>query len=157
MQTNESPVNTKHVVGRRDVHYSSLDEMLEDARRVSSDKVRTLGNWTPGQIFAHLAQSLDSSIDGSDFALPMPVRWLLILVMKRKFFTQSIPAGFTTSATYIPPATSVADGISMLEKAVTRQKQESSRATHPGFGKISRDEWNDFHLRHAELHMSFIV
>jgi len=29
--------------------------------------------------------------------------------------------------------------------------------SHPLFGKLSREEWNRFHLRHAELHMSFLV
>jgi hypothetical protein len=28
---------------------------------------------------------------------------------------------------------------------------------HPLLGAMTRDEWREFHLRHAELHLSFFV
>jgi hypothetical protein len=28
---------------------------------------------------------------------------------------------------------------------------------HPAFGNIGREGWDQFNLRHAELHMSFLV
>lgn len=152
-------INTKKVEGRRAVRYNSLDELLADARRLSeSGQVRTLGNWSEGQIYKHLAGGLDSSIDGAGFSLPAPVRWVMSMVMKRKFLHQAIPAGFQAPGQFQPEdTTSVTDGLACLEKAIERQKQESTRAMHPAFGNISREEWNDFNLRHAELHMSFLV
>ena len=56
------PVNTKKVQDRRKVRYESLDELLADAQRFSGDNVRKLGNWSQGQIYEHIARSLDSSI-----------------------------------------------------------------------------------------------
>ncbi|MBX9787841.1 MAG: DUF1569 domain-containing protein [Pirellulales bacterium] len=34
---------------------------------------------------------------------------------------------------------------------------ETRRVPHPVIGRLSVDQWNRFHLRHAELHLSFFV
>ncbi len=151
------PVNTKKVSGRRTVRYASLDELLADARRISDVEVRMLGNWSPGQIYWHLARSLDSSIDGVGFSIPAPVRWLMTLLMKRKFLKKGLPAGFKSTDQFIPEEISGEAGLASLQAAITRQKQEPDRVPHPAFGNIGRDGWNDFHLRHAEMHMSFLL
>jgi len=150
-------INTKKVTGRRQVRYSSLDELLAEAERLSAPDVQMPGNWTPGQIYEHLAKTMNSSIDGFSRLMPAPARWLLTLLMKHKFLKKGLPAGFKSTTEFIPDATSVDDGLSSLRQAVSRQRNESVRAPHPGLGNITRDEWNDFHLRHAELHMSFLV
>jgi len=54
-------LNTKKVPGRREVRYESLDELLVDAKRFSGNDIKTLGNWSQGQIFEHIARSMDSS------------------------------------------------------------------------------------------------
>lgn len=153
-------VNTKQVQGRRTARYASLDEFLDDARRLADMEVQALGNWSQGQIYEHLARALNSSIDGAGFSFPAPLRLMMSLFMKRKFLTQQLPAGFKAPAKaqkFIPDETSVADGLASLEAAITRQKQESDRALHPGFGSLTHEEWDQFNLRHAEMHMSFLV
>lgn len=149
-------VNTKRVVGRRLVRYDSLADLLDDAKRLSQVEVRSLGNWSPGQVYEHLARSLDASIDGMDFSLPAPARWLMTLLMKKKFLKEKLPPGFKSSAAFVPSETTTEAGLVSLERAVLRQQQESSRAPHPAFGRIGRDGWTEFHLRHAEMHMSFL-
>lgn len=151
------PINTKKVEGRRRVRYESLHDLLADAQRLSGSGARTLGNWSQGQIYEHIARALDASIDGSDFSLPAPVRWVMSLLMKRKFLEKEIPAGFKTTKPFLPEETTVEEGLASLQRAIARQDQESERVPHPAFGNISREEWNDFNLRHAEMHMSFIV
>lgn len=150
-------VVTKKVQGRRTVRYETLDDLLAEAEQLATSDIRTLGNWSLGQNLKHIAMALDSSIDGNDFKLPAPVRFLMSLFMKRKFLTKSIPAGFKSTAKFIPDETSTEDGLTALREAVARQKQESKRVPHPGFGKLTNKEWEDFNLRHAEMHMSFIV
>ncbi len=150
-------VATKKVEGRRTVRYESLRDLLNDAENLSATDVRTLGNWSFGQILKHVAMSLDSSIDGSGFLLPAPVRWLMTLSMKHRFLSKPIPVGFKSPRQFIPDATSVEDGLAALRTAIDRQNRETKRALHPGFGRISNQEWNDFNLRHSEMHMSFVV
>lgn len=149
-------INTKKVKTRRQVRYESYDDLIADAERLASMDVRTHGSWSFGQIIKHLADSLDSSIDGTGFSLPAPVRWLMTLLMKKKFLYGAISPGFKSSAKFIPGETSVEEGLAALRKAVGRQDQEDHRAPHPGFGKITKDEWTAFNLRHAEMHMSFV-
>jgi hypothetical protein len=54
------------------------------------------------------------------------------------------------------PTASTAEGLDALRYAVSRCQSESQRASHPLFGKLTRDEWDRHNLRHAELHMSFV-
>lgn len=149
-------VNTKMVAGRRTVRYESLSDLLSEAERLANCDVRTIGNWSVGQIYAHLAKSLDISIDGTDL-LPAPMRLILNLFFRKKMLHKAIPAGFKAPGQFVPEQTSVEDGLALLRTAIARQHEESARALHPGFGKLSREDWNLFHLRHAEMHMSFIV
>jgi len=151
------PVNTKKVASRRDVHYRSLDDIAVDAKRLAEVEVRTDGNWSQGQIYDHLAKNFNGSIDGMGFAMPAPVRLLMGLLMKKKFLTKGIPPGFKTNAKLEPPQVSTSDAIEALTKAIERLKREETRAMHPLFGKISREEWDEFHLRHAEMHTSFLM
>jgi len=151
-------INTKKVQGRRPVRYESLDELLADAERLAAaGGVRALGNWSQGQIYEHLGRSLDASIDGVGFTLPAPVRWMMSLAMKQKFLKREIPAGFKSTAAFVPDETPVEQGLASLRTAIERQRRESNRVTHPAFGNIGRQGWNDFNLRHAEMHMSFLV
>ena len=151
-------LKTKKVEGRRQVRYESIDDFLADAQRLAGSPVRTLGNWSQGQIYMHLARSLDGSIDGIDMKVAAPMRWMMTLLFKKKFLEDAIPPGFPApDGPMRPDETSVEDGLAALENAVARQKNEASRVPHPGFGNIGRDGWDKFNLRHTELHMSFIV
>lgn len=150
-------VKTSKVQGRRQVQYASYADLLADAEHLAGCKVKTLGNWSLGQILKHVAQATDSSIDGSGFVLPAPVRWVFTLLMKRKFLTQPLPAGFKAPKQYQPQDTSVEEGLALLRNAIARQEAEQQRVMHPAFGMISKDEWTLFNLRHAEMHMSFVA
>lgn len=149
-------IKTKQVRGRRNVRYASYEDFIADAERLASGEVRALGNWSFGQILKHVAQSFDSSIDGVGFSLPAPARWLMTLFLKKRYLYQAIPPGFKSSEQFIPGETSDEQGLAALREAIDRQSREDRRAPHPGFGKISRDEWTAFNLRHAEMHMSFV-
>lgn len=155
-------VDSGKVQGRRTVHYDSMDDLLEDAERLAKVKTRTLGNWSVGQIYKHLAASLGASIDGFPFNLPTPVQWLMRLTVKQRFLTKPLKPGFqmpTKVAKTMMPAdgTSTEEGLAALRAAVERIKNTPTRATNAMFGTLTRAESDQFHLRHAEMHMSFIV
>ena len=52
---------------------------------------------------------------------------------------------------------STEQGLRSLRAAIERCQTENSRAEHPAFGKLTREEWDKLNLRHAELHMSYAV
>ncbi|QDT44111.1 hypothetical protein Pan241w_42170 [Gimesia alba] len=150
-------VITKKVQGRRAVHFDSWDDLLADAEQMAKSNVHMIGNWSLGQILMHLAMSLNTSIDGIDFRLPAPMRFFMRLFMKHKFLHVALPAGFKSSEKYIPGETTTEAGLAALQTAVERQHRELSRVDHPAFGKLTNQEWEDFQLRHAEMHMSFVI
>lgn len=71
-----------------------------------------------------------------------------------------MPAGFQISSkmeVVRPKEHDAVKTLSELHKAIERLKQETPQALNPGLGRLTVDEWNAFHLRHAELHMSFVT
>lgn len=152
-------VETKSVTDRRKLHYNSLEEFLADAEQLAAGDVQMLGNWSLDQIFGHLAFSMNSSIDGFSFSLPRPIQPIIKLFFKKTFIEGPIKPGFKvpakSAAAAIPKPSAVEDKLNDLRAAIDRIKTETKRARHPGLGIITLEEWTLFHLRHAELHMSF--
>lgn len=153
-------INTAKVEGRRKLKFASFEELLADLNRLTSGPVKTLGNWSPGQIFRHLAIAYNGSIDGFPMTFPLPFR-LMAKVFRKKLLTMAMPAGFKLPAAgakaMVPPPTSTEEGAAELRAAVARLQREPQRAKHPMFGNLSREEWDRVHLTHASLHLSFLV
>ena len=57
----------------------------------------------------------------------------------------------------VPPSSiTAAEGFAQLSAACARLRREGRRVASPLLGKLSADEWDQLHLRHAELHLSFM-
>jgi hypothetical protein len=154
------PVKTAKVQGRRTLDYASFDELLADAERLSSSSVKALGNWSPGQIFRHLAISYNGAIDG----LPITFPWLfrmMVKLFKKKLLNGTMPAGYQMKPENAkitePGPTSTEEGLAELRAAIARLQHETHRAKHPLLGVLSKEEWDKVMLKHASLHMSFLV
>ena len=146
---------------RRIVVYATLQEFLDDVRRLVSSDVTTVGNWSFAQILEHLARAIDASIDGFSFRAHWLLRTLVAPLIKNRLLTRPMKPGFNLPRRadgYLPPA-----GIDLdtarehLETAAARISTTRPAAAHPFLGKLSDREWLALHLRHAELHMSFVV
>lgn len=150
-------INTGKVTGRRNLRYRSYDDLLADVESLARKPICTLGNWSQPQIYKHLAMSLDSCIDGTGFALPAPMRWIMSILMKKKFLHGVLPPGYKAPASFVPSEQTTLEDASLgLKRAIQRVKTNESRAIHPAFGRLSTQEWDQFNLRHAEMHMSFL-
>ncbi len=155
------PVNPKKVQGRRTLHFTSLDAVVADAQMLASSlHVKTLGNWPLPQLLAHLAAAINSSIDGSPVKAPWFIK-VAARLMKNRVLRKGISPGFrvskTTEARIFPAAASLDNAFNSLRTAVARTQVEPMNARHPIFGQMTRAEWTQLHLRHAELHLSFVV
>ena len=81
---------------------------------------------------------------------------------KKRFLNKTLPAGFKIpkqAASRFKPDESLAikEGLAALRHGIERCQSESSRAAHPLFDDLPREDWDRFNLRHAELHMSFVI
>lgn len=154
-------VETKSVQGRRTVHFESFDELLADAEQLAGTEVQTLGNWSLGEILGHLAAAMNASIDGFPAKVPWPIRVLARLFMRKMILQGPLKPGFKlpkeAEAKMWPQGMTADEGLAALRDAVERQRAETNRVPHLALGAISNEEWTQAHLRHAELHMSFVV
>lgn len=157
----DAPIDTTKVEGRRTVRYETYDDLLADAERLAGVEVRTLGNWSYGQILDHLARSIHAMIDGPGFRMPMPMRFVMRLLMMKKMVHQELPPGFKfpvkVADRFCPPEDAqVGPSLAALREAVTRVQSTDQRGLHPAFGTVKTSDWDSFQLRHCELHMSFV-
>jgi hypothetical protein len=154
-------VKTSDVTGRRRLRFESYNHLLLDAEELAQNDVVTLGNWSLGEIFLHLARSMHASIDGSGFVAPWWQRWLVRMFYGRRMLAGPMPAGMRLPAAaaraLVPDPVSAAEGLASLREAIERLSFETERARHPLLGDLSLDQWDSFHLRHAELHLSFAL
>ncbi|MGI8977605.1 MAG: DUF1569 domain-containing protein [Pirellulaceae bacterium] len=156
------PVNTGKVAGRRAVAFESLDDVLMDAERlVAAAKINMLGNWSLGQMLGHLAAGLHMSLDGVTYRPAWFVRLIGPLIFKRRMLRR-FPAGIQLPAPMaerLVPLESLSpqEGLRLLQEATRRFRSDTSRKPHPVFGNLTGAQWHQLHLRHAELHMSFVI
>ncbi len=150
---------------RRRLRFASLDEVLAEAERLATVPTRQLGQWTLGQILTHLSLAYEKSIDGTDFRpgrLLRLVAKVAVPLWKRWVLRHGIPAGirppnFMFREVAPPPVVSTEDGLRTFRRAIGRLKAEPNRDWEQCFYAFTRDEWDQFHMRHAELHLSFLV
>ncbi len=154
-------VDTRLISNRRHTHYAELSEVLADAEQVAAADVRTLGNWTLAQIFDHLSKSLRVAVDGTDAVFPWPAR-LFLRPIRGHFFSRPLKPGFRVPSkleVVLRPrqGLSTEQALRELTESVRRFQSARQLAPHPAFGRLTREEWTQITLRHAELHLSFVV
>lgn len=159
-QVKTSEIKTGKVKGRRKLRYNSLDEILADAERMVAVHAPTVGNWSKGQIFRHLAELMHASIDGFPFQPPWFAK-VIGRLTKPYWLRFPMPAGIQLprkrAAKFIPDPQGDEEGLAFLRETIARMRREPKRVPSPLIGKLSTAQWEQFHCRHAELHMSFIV
>jgi len=158
-------INTARVTGRRQLRFESLDAVLADAEYLASVPTRQLGNWSLGQNFLHLATVFEKSIDGTAYRpgwFARPMGRLVMPLFKRWVLRRGMPVGIRPPAWLFKEVSpseqvTIADGLQALRRAIGRLKTESERDWEQCFYAFTREEWDRFHMRHAELHLSYCV
>lgn len=144
--------------------FASLDDLLADANRIAAaERNGTLaraGNWSAGQTYGHIAGWIDYGYGVAPMAVPLPMRLVarLIrpLVLKRGMIAGVRFPG-VASGTFACEPLSLEDGLAHLNRSVDRLRDAPPARPNPLFGPLSAAQWTQLHLRHAELHFSFLV
>lgn len=157
-----SPIDTRSVQGRRELRFSTLQEIRAEAERLAkaerAGSLKVLGNWTLGQTLGHLALWITLPMD----KIP-PAPWFIRLlgpVIKGRFLKGPMPSGFRMSRVEggtlgIEPL-STDEGLRRLSNAVDEARGFTD-VKHPVFGHMTAAQRIALHCRHAELHLSFLV
>jgi hypothetical protein len=146
---------------RRQLHFDSFDQAMDEARMLARSEVTTSGNYSLGQIFEHLARVLDvvNGVGG-----PLPISWigkLLGRFMRNRAIHQPAPAGFKLpqrAQAFLWPTedVSVDEGLKHLEKSAAAFLSIQQFPPHPLFGQLDCQENHQLQCRHFELHLSFV-
>ena len=143
-----------------------MDEVSAELDRIQaahdSGTLRAAGNWTAGQVLEHVARLMECAVDGFPRGAPAPVRWMVILLFKKKALAGgSAPAGLKIpkGASYLAPGddTTFEEGMGRLRGIIARVRA-GERFTHdsPVFGRLTHAQWETLQSGHASLHLSFL-
>lgn len=160
-------IRTRGVQDRRRLRFNTIDECIAEIDRIvaadSRGTLRRLGNWSPGQVFGHVAAWIEYGWDGYPPIKKPPflVRWL-VPIMARRFARRGLPAGFripgVRGGTHGIEELETSVGAERLKKALVRLKSREEAIHHSvAMGPLTMDERIQLNLRHAELHLSFLV
>ncbi|MEZ6048420.1 MAG: DUF1569 domain-containing protein [Planctomycetaceae bacterium] len=145
---------------RRRVRYDSLDEFRLDVDFFAQHAYVTVGNWSYPQILTHLYRVMNASFDGFPFMMPWPVRFMARL-FRKPVFHFGFPSGFKMprqAKPFLPEdAEDLPTAVEKMHDAIHRLQDHVPNKPHAVFGHMDYDDWVRCHLRHAELHMSFVV
>jgi len=154
-------VNTGKITGRRTLRFESFDDVMAEAERVTRQPMRPLGNWSAGEILDHLARSIQESFAGSAPPAPWFARTFIAPFLKKSMIAKGLPAGFRLpkgmEAFQPRPQIAADSALEDLRTATARLLKESPTKPHAFFGGLTHAEWLNLHLRHAELHLSFLI
>jgi hypothetical protein len=146
---------------RRSIAFTTLDEVRDDIEALAAGSCVTIGKWSFAQILDHLGSSLNASIDGFSFKASWLVRWFVSPFIKNSILTKPMKPGFALPkkfSSYLPSDDCTMDeALPKVLAAIKRFDIEIPVADHPFFGGMASEEWMSLHLRHAELHLSFVI
>jgi hypothetical protein len=172
LERTSKSINTRKVSGRRKLRFETMADLEEDIERLATADVECLGNWSLGQIFTHLARVMLTAVDGAGFRPPLISRLFVFFfkpVVRRWLLEKGMPAGLShkgikglgevpkAKAMVADSSVTTEEGLAELRTAIERYKSADKLHPHLAFGNISREDWDRFHFRHAELHLSFVV
>lgn len=146
---------------RRTVRYATLEEFKQDLDALIEGGCEPIGNWSLAQIVDHLGDTFHASIDGMAYKAPWFARTFIAPFLKNSVLIKPMKPGIQLpkkAQKFLPPADVTLDAaLEKVRSGLARLEHELPVADHPFFGKMASEEWMQLHLRHCELHMSFIV
>lgn len=149
------------------LRFETLDQMLADARAcAAAPRLRPLGNWSLGQALNHIAAWIDYPFVGFPPELRFPEEMKANAAgAKQRLMDETMKPGERlpgiAAGTLAIEDVSTPVGLARLESAAARLAAVPPHDTlplpDPYFGRVTRHEWAEINLRHAELHLSFFV
>jgi hypothetical protein len=157
-------VNTASIPDRRVLHFTSIDDCLDEANRLAASHRRgvckQLGNWTLGQTFGHLATWAEYAYSPCPIKAPWFIRFLMGF-RKNHFLHSPMKPGMNLprveGGTLGTAPMEMEEGLVRFRKAFERLKRESPTCPSPVFGLFTRLEAQAMNERHAELHLGFFI
>ena len=152
---------TVNVTDRRDLHFSTMKDLLDNVERLGeAPSRRATGNWTAAQIVQHVAKLIEFSIDG--FPIPKAPLHLRVVgrLIRNRALIKPMRPGYKVpkSFTFLEPDPEISwlQAARYLRETFDRLESQRMTAPSPLLGPLSHEKWEQFHCRHAEMHLGFV-
>src|SRR5262245_27879851 len=147
------------ITNRLKPQFADAEAVVRDAEALLASGYTRAGDWSLGQACDHLTTAIGMSLDGYPVMMPAPARWLIRWMYFNKIQRHEQLSRRVPAPKWLMPADGVEDraGVERM-KAVLERFQAHAGPLHPSpiFGKMSKEEWANVHLWHAEHHLSFL-
>jgi hypothetical protein len=162
-------IDTGRVRNRRAVRLQTVEDLRAEVGRVAAavaaSRVRPLGNWSPAQVLWHLGQLIVLSFDGFSWRYRRGPQWLTRLfrfLAWRWLIRLAFRPGFRNppEAAVLEPAATVSweEAATHLLRQIERIRRGERMTQESAVeGPYTHEQWVYIHLRHAELHLSFLA
>jgi hypothetical protein len=150
---------------RRSLRLESLADLSSELERIEQadreGRLETTGQWTAGQILAHLAAWIEYGYEGYPMQKPpLLLRWFLRWKLP-SYLQHGMGAGVripgVPGGTYGIDRMEVARAAERLHRAIGRlSAKEPCPHESPAFGAMTFEDRVRLNLRHAELHLGFL-
>lgn len=147
---------------RRELIFDDLDDAVAECRRLLDNGYQQYGAWTLGQMCQHIRLTMEANMRGYPTwmsALGLPLRPALRRFALPRLLAGKSINGVRTAGMFVPPAG--LDDASELGAFVACVEEFKAGTgplhPHPGFGRMTREEFNRFHAGHTAHHLSFLA
>ncbi|HMO13403.1 MAG TPA: DUF1569 domain-containing protein [Pirellulaceae bacterium] len=150
----------------RRIRFESIEDCLAEVERIleaaREGRLQAIGNWTPGQILAHIASWIEYAYVGFPMKpAPAFLRWILRLRlgkmlesdMSRGVKIPGVKAG-TTGMDEMETSEAGARLVAALKRLAS---SEDAPYPSPAFGRLTHEQRIKLNLRHAELHLGYLI
>lgn len=162
----DQPIDTRRA-DRRPLRLATMDQAQAEVdrlgRALQAGTLTHTGNWTPGEVFDHLARFFALAYDGSPTRAPAPMRWIARALLLRRATTgdEPLPAGFRlpqkASALLPEPGVDDGEGLARLRAQLARvQRGERMTQPSPLLGPLTHRQWVALQCKHMALHLAFL-
>jgi hypothetical protein len=157
------------VENRHTVRLQTIDDLAAEVERVraaaDAGRVRPLGNWSTAQVLWHLGKLMELSFEGFSWRYRRGPIWLtrtIRVLAWRWMIRMALRPGFQNppEAAVLEPAAalSVDEAVAYLQRQMERICNGERMTQAAGVeGPYTHEQWVYIHLRHAELHLSFLA
>lgn len=146
---------------RRALIFDQLSDAVDECERLLASGYVKNGNWSLGQICQHMRLTIEANMNGYPTwmsVLGFPIRPLMRRFGLPKLLAGKSPKGLMTAPMFVPPENADdAQEVAAFAKCVTEfLSGEGELHPHPGFGSMSREEFEKFHAAHTAHHLGFL-
>ncbi len=153
---------------RRAIRLRTIEDLLDEAETVcaaaSNGRIHCLGNWSAAQVLWHIAKLIELSFDGFSWRyrrgplwITRPFRFLTWRWLIRLAFRPGFKNPPEAAVLEPPSALSLEEAAAYLRRQIERIRRGERMTQESAVeGPYSHEQWVYIHLRHAELHLSFL-